>query len=298
MSRLRANFLLLITAFIWGTTFVAQQTGMEDIGPYYFTGLRFLLGGLLVLPLGLRELRKLKSGGNELTNRHKIGMVLCGVFLFLGSLFQQLGLETTTVTNAGFLTGVYVPLVPIIMFVFLRKLPHWSIWPAAIGCLGGTYMLSGGSLDALNNGDILILIGSIFWALQVIIIGFVVQSCNTPVLVASVQFLLSALFGLIGASIMESITWANVMGAGPEIVYAGVFSVGLAFTLQAVAQRHTPQADAAVILSAEMVFAAVAGAVIQGERLSTLEYYGCVLMFLCILSVELLPLLRKRAHAA
>jgi len=298
MSRMRANLLLLITAFIWGSTFVAQQTAMEDIGPYYFTGLRFALGGFLVLPFGLLELKKIKAQGHQITKLHWLGMTACGVFLFLGSLFQQLGLEDTSVTNAGFLTGLYVPLVPLIMLVFLRKLPHWSIWPAALGCLGGTYLLSGGSLSALNQGDILILIGSVFWALQVIVIGYVVQSSKIPVLVASVQFLWCAVFGIASALVMESITLQAVIGAGPELLYAGVLSCGLAFTFQAMAQAHTPQADAAIIMSAEMIFAALAGAIIQGDRLSTIEYYGCAIMFLAILSVELLPLLRKRLSFA
>ncbi len=294
MSRLQANFLLLITAFIWGTAFVAQQTGMEDVGPFYFTGLRFVLGGLVVLPLGLRELGKLRARGGSLQPIHWLGMALCGVFLYCGSLFQQIGLEETSVTNAGFLTGLYVPLVPIIMLVFLRKAPHWSIWPAALGCMVGTFYLSGGSFSAFNTGDYWVLAGSIFWALQVITIGYVVKSAQTPVLVASVQFLCCAVLGMIGAVTMETTTWQSIMNAGPEILYAGVLSIGVAFTLQAVAQAHTPQADAAIIMSGEIVFAAIAGALIQGDRLSTEGYIGCVLMFGCILSVELLPLLRRK----
>jgi len=296
MSRLRANALLLITAFIWGTTFVAQQTASEDIGAFYFTGLRFILGGLVVLPLGLRELKALRANGQDLVTRDWLGMALCGVFLFCGSLFQQIGLEFTSVTNAGFLTGLYVPLVPLIMMVFLRKLPHWSIWPAAFGCLVGTYYLSGGSFTTLNVGDFWMLAGAVFWALQVITIGIVVQKTETPVLVASVQFLCCALFGMIGAVTMETVTMDAIISAGPEILYAGVLSVGLAFTLQAIAQRHTPQADAAIIMSGEIVFAAVAGALIQGDRLTPEGYLGCAIMFGCILSVELLPLFRKRVR--
>jgi drug/metabolite transporter (DMT)-like permease len=297
MSRLRANLLLLITALIWGTTFVAQQTAMADMGPYFFTGLRFALGGLLVLPLGLRELKKQRATGTSLTNRHWLGMAACGVFLFLGSLFQQLGLELTSVTNAGFLTGIYVALVPLIMLIFLKKFPHWSIWPAAFGCLFGTYLLSGGSFTALNTGDFLVLIGSVFWALQVIVLGYVVQSSQTPVFVASIQFLWCAVFGLLGAFFMESLTWDSLIAAGPELLYAGGLSCGVAFTFQAVAQRYTQQADAAIIMSGEMVFAAIAGAIIQGDRLSVLEYYGCAIMFVCILSVELMPLFKKRSLA-
>lgn len=297
MSRLQANFLLLITAFIWGTAFVAQQTGMEDIGPFYFTGLRFVLGGLVVLPLGLREMKKLRERGGELSRNHWLGMILCGVFLYCGSLFQQIGLESTSVTNAGFLTGLYVPLVPIIMLVFLRKAPHWSIWPAALGCMVGTYFLSGGSFSTFSIGDFWVLAGSVFWALQVITIGYVVKSAGTPVLVAAVQFLSCAVFGMFGAALMETTTIDAIIAAGPEILYAGVLSIGVAFTLQAVAQAHTPQADAAIIMSGEIVFAAIAGAIIQGDRLSTEGYFGCAIMFACILSVELLPLLRRRVAA-
>lgn len=294
MSRLQANFLLLITAFIWGTAFVAQQTGMEDVGPFYFTGLRFILGGLIVLPFGVRELKKRQADGVKLVRRDWLGMALCGVFLYCGSLFQQMGLEYTSVTNAGFLTGLYVPLVPIIMLVFLKKAPHWTIWPAALGCMVGTYLLSGGSLSAFNTGDILVLVGSVFWALQVITIGYVVKAAQTPVLVAAVQFLCCAAFGMVGAFIMETTTLQSILNAGPEILYAGVLSIGVAFTLQAIAQAHTPQADAAIIMSGEIVFAAIAGALIQGDRLNTYGYIGCAIMFICILSVELLPLLRRK----
>lgn len=296
MSRLRANLLLLITAFLWGTTFVAQQNSLESLGPFYFTGIRFLLGGFVVLPLGLWEYRRLQARGGFLTSRHWMGMALCGIFLFMGSLCQQLGLQYTSVTNAGFLTGLYVPLVPLIMLVFWRKLPHWSIWPAAFGCMVGTYYLSGGNFSTLNVGDFWMLFGSIFWALQVIVIGYVVQSAQTPILTAAVQFLWVGVFGLIGGMTVETFAVANVIAAGPEILYAGILSSGVAFTLQAVAQRHTPQADAAIIMSGEILFAAIAGALIQGDRLTSMGYVGCAIMFLCIVSVEVLPLVRRKAR--
>lgn len=298
MRRFHANLLLLVTAFIWGTAFVAQQHGMKDIGPLYFTGLRFLMGGLFVLPLAIREYRRFVAQGGQLTRGHWIGMAICGVFLFTGAFLQQVGLLQTSVTNAGFLTGVYVPMVPVIVLLVWRKLPHWSIWPAAFGCLAGTYLLSGGSVTSLNEGDMWVLAGSIFWALQVIAIGRVVQSCETPILVACVQFLWCSLFGLIGAQIAgEALSGEILFNAGPELIYAGIFSVGIAFTCQAVAQRYTSAADAAIIMSGEMIFAALAGAMFLGERLSMVEYLGCGLMFVCILSVELLPLLRKKRVA-
>ncbi len=294
MSRVRANLLLLVTALIWGTAFVAQQTGMEDVGPYYFTGLRFMLGGLLVLPLGIRELRKHRARGGRLAVSGWRGMGLCAVFLYGGSLCQQIGLAHTSVTHAGFLTGLYVPLVPIIMLVFLRKAPHWSVWPAALGCLLGTYLLSGGSFSTLNTGDTWVLVGSVFWALQVITIGYVVQSTQTPVFVAAMQFLGCAVIGMVAAMTMETVTLANILAAGPEIMYAGILSIGVAFTLQAIAQRHTPQADAAIIMSGEVLFAAIAGALIQGDRLPPSGYWGCGVMFASILAIELLPVFRRK----
>jgi len=297
MSRFRANLLLLITAFIWGTAFVAQQNGLDHVGPFTFTGFRFVLGTLVVLPLGLREYYRLKSQGGSIQTKDWIGMLLCGLFLFTGSASQQIGLMNTSVTNAGFFTGLYVPMVPLIMLVFWRQLPHWTIWPAAFGCLVGTYYLSGGSFSALNTGDIWILGGSIFWALQVIVIGFVVKSTQTPVLVAATQFGVCAILGVSIAIPLETIELQSVIAAGPDLLYAGILSIGVAFTLQAIAQRHTPQADAAIIMSGEILFAALAGALIQGERLTTEGYIGCAIMFSCILAVELLPLLRRRRKA-
>ncbi|WP_135081327.1 DMT family transporter [Terasakiella sp. SH-1] len=294
MSRLRANLLLLITAIIWGTAFVAQHTSMGVIGPYYFTALRFLLGGLVIVPLALREYQKRKESGVPLSQRHWLGMVLCGVFLFTASITQQVGIADTSVTNAGFLTGLYVPLVPLMLLIFWRKLPHWSIWPAAFGCLIGTYYLSGGNFSSFNNGDFWMMVSAIFWALQIITVGFVVRSSDTPIILACTQFLCCSVFATVGALGLETISWAAIQGAGFEIFYAGVMSIGIAFTLQAVAQRHTGQADAAIIMSGEVLFAAIAGALLLGERLTIEGYMGALIMFMSILSVEVLPLLRRK----
>lgn len=294
MNRLKANILLLITALIWGTAFVAQHTSMENIGPYYFTGIRFTLGGLVVLPLALRELSKYRQRGAEVSLKDWLGMALCGVFIFTASITQQIGISMTSVTNAGFLTGLYVPLVPLMLLVFWRKLPHWSTWPSVVGCMVGTYYLSGGNLSGLSTGDFWMMVSAIFWAAQIITVGFVVRNCSTPVMLASTQFLVCGMLGLTGGLIFEEFSMANVTAAGFEIFYAGVLSVGIAFTLQAVAQTHTGQADAAIIMSGETLFAAFAGAIILGERLPVEGYFGAAIMFISILSVELLPLWRRK----
>ena len=294
MNRLKANMLLMLTAMIWGTAFVAQHTSMENIGPHFFTGIRFLLGGLVVLPFGLREYGKNKSQSIDLSLRDFLGMCLCGLFIFLASILQQIGIELTSVTNAGFLTGLYVPLVPLMLLVFWRKLPHWSIWPSVMGCLVGTYYLSGGNLSRLSTGDYWMIIAAVFWALQIIAVGFVVRTSKAPLLLAAVQFIVCGLLGVLSGFIFETFSFANIMNAGFEILYAGVLSVGVAFTLQAVAQTHTGQADAAIIMSGETLFAALAAAVILGERLNFMGYFGCAVIFISILSVELLPLWRRK----
>lgn len=296
MKRLHANLLLLITALIWGLAFVAQHTSMESVGPYFFNAVRFLLGGLVIVPFAAREYRKVSAQGEVLSTGFWLTAVLCGVFIFLASITQQIGMVVTTVTNAGFLTGLYVIFTPLFLLVFWRKAAHWAIWPSAVGCLVGAYFLSGGQFSSFNQGDLLMIVSATFWALQIIMVGVVVKStqASVPVLIATVQFLACALFSFGGFFAFETVTWQGVESALTEILYVGVLSVGLGFTIQVVAQRYTGQADAAIIMSGEMLFAALAGALFLAERLSFEGYIGCVIMFASILSVELLPLLRKK----
>lgn len=298
MSRWQANLLILITALIWGTTFVAQQTGMQDVGAFYFTGIRFALGTLVVAPLALREWRRLNRRGVAPDRRMVLAMGLSGVFLFLGSLLQQIGLGDTTVGNAAFLTAIYVPLVPMLGWVLFRLRPHPVVWPAAAGCVVGTYLIGGGDLAALRAGDLWVLSSALFWGLQVLTVGIVAQRSNAPLTLATVQFAVTAVLGLAGGMMSEPLSVAAVMGAGVEILYAGVLSVGLAFTFQAVGQNYTQPADAAIIMSSEAVFGAAAGAVILGERLSLVGMTGAGLILLSIVMVQLVPLLRRaRARA-
>lgn len=294
MNRTFANLLLLITAMIWGTGFVAQHEGLNDLGPFSFTGLRFVLGTLVVLPLGYLEYKRRTKEGYTFTTIDKRDMVLCGIFLFLGSLTQQIGLKWTTVTNAGFFTGLYVVMVPLLMMLFLKKKPHWSLWFVIMGCMFATYLLIGGELDTLNVGDAFVSGGALFWALQVITIGYVVMRTHAPLMVATVQFGVSSIAGLILMVIFENPSIDNVIQAGPALLFAGVLSIGVAFTLQCVAQRYTEQSDAAILLSGEILFAALAGAYFLNEELDMMGYFGCLLMFICIVSVELLALYRRK----
>ncbi|AUG52602.1 DMT family transporter [Thalassospira marina] len=294
MSRWQANGVILFVALIWGTTFVVQQTGMDSIGPFYFTGIRFLLGTLAVLPFALREVSRLHLAGYRFSRRDKIGLLATGVAMFLASILQQIGIIGTTVTNAAFLTAFYVPTVPILALLVFRIVPHWAVWPGGVLCVLGTYMLSGGDLAGLGTGDFWVLGSAFFWATQVVLVGIMAQRTRAPLTVAAVQFFVTGILGMVVGMMTEDFSLQSVYGAGFEILYAGIMSAGLAFTLQCVAQNHTPAADAAIIMSAEAVFAAIAGAVFLDERLKPVEYAGCGMILVAIIGVQLMPLMRRR----
>ena len=300
MTRLQANFVLLVATMIWGATFTVQQITAEFIGPSLFTGSRFLLGALLVLPLALRQAgRKRRDEGWRLTRRGGGMIALTGGALFLGALLQQIGIEGTTVANAGFLTGLYVPLTPLIALVILRQPPHWAVWPAAAGCLTGVDVRSGGELSDLTTGDLWVIAGAVFWAIHILMVGAVARSTGAPLVVAVGPFAVCAVLGLAWGLATEPVDLALLPQAVPGVLFAGLVSVGLGFTLQVVGQRHTPAADAAIILSAETVFAALTGAIVLGERLTATELTGCAMILAGVLSVELLPLWsRKRRSSA
>ena len=289
MTRLTANLLLLLTAFIWGTAFVAQNLGMKDVGPLAFTGIRFLLGALIVLPLALREHRRLAGRHHGFTRGDWLGACGLGLLLAGGATLQQIGIAGTTVTNAGFFTVLYVPLVPLFAWLLFRTHPHWSVWPAAAGCVAGTFLLGGGELSSLVAGDWWVLASTLFWAGHVLLVGRVAAEKGAAITVACTQFVICGLACLGVALLTEPMTAHGLVSAIPAILYAGVLSVGVAFTLQVVAQRHTPATDAAIILSAETLFAAIAGAAFLGESLSGRQLAGCGLILAGILAVQLLP---------
>jgi drug/metabolite transporter (DMT)-like permease len=305
MSRSLANLLLLTAGAIWGMGFIAQQTAMDDIGPLLFIALRFLLAGFAVLPFAIMELKKADQPGYISTiAQHWRGFFWVGLAFFLGMFFQQVGLIGTSVTNAGFLTALYVIMVPVLMVTIFRKRQPPIIWPAAGMALIGIYMLSGGNLSTLNQGDILVIVCALFWAGHVILTGRVGQETCLPVTMATTQFFVTAVLAFIGyaiavaAGLGETIPdQAALIGALPEIIYAGTIAGGLGFTLQAIGQRYTSESAAAVLISTESLFAALFGAVFLGERLVTIGYLGCGLIFAAIILVELAPNLMKRKTA-
>ena len=294
MTRIQANLLLLAVALIWGSAFVAQAHGTEHLGSFTFTGIRFLLGVCVVAPLALRDLRLIARRTVKPAQRDMAGVLMLGLLLALGAVFQQIGITGTTVTNAGFLTALYVPLVPLISWLIMRARPHWSVWPASAGCLVGTWMLSGAGSLSLGVGDAWVIASSLFWALHVIFVGRVADRLAAPFLVACGQFLVAGVACMIWAALTETITLAAIREAMVPILYTGIISVGFAYTGQVVAQRYADAADAAIILSAETLFAALFGFLLMGDRLGSMGAAGCALIFASIIAVQLLPLMLSK----
>jgi drug/metabolite transporter (DMT)-like permease len=291
MSRLQANLLLLLAGAIWGMGFIAQSTAMDSIGPFMFIALRFALATIVVLPFAISETRKAEQ---PLQRSDWKGFVWIGLALFAGMSAQQIGLLTTTVTNSGFLTGLYVVFTPILTVLVLRVQPHFIVWPGAVLSITGIYLLSNGNLSDLQTGDFLTILSALFWAIQVMLIGKFGQLSGRPLTLSAVQFAVCTVFGLSTALVVETVNTQAIMAALPEILFTGILASGVAFTLQVIGQRYTTAPQAAIFLSTEALFAALFGALILGDRLTTIGYLGCLLMFSSILLVELVPELKMR----
>jgi drug/metabolite transporter (DMT)-like permease len=289
LSRVQADGLLLVVAVIWGSAFVAQSWGMEQIGPLAFTGVRFLIGALVVLPLALVERRQLPRQRMRMRAADHGRIALLGVLLCLGAVVQQVGIKYTTVTNAGFLTAVYVPLVPLVSWALHGDRPHGLVWLCALGCVVGTWMLSGAGPVTFNVGDAWVLAAALPWALHVTLVGRFAEQLSAPFAVACGQFLVCGVLALAAALAVEPFSFDQVRAAAGAIAYAGIVSVGIGYTGQVVAQRWTRPADAAILMSAETLFAALFGAWLMGDRLGSIALSGCALILASIVVVQLLP---------
>ncbi len=290
MTRGTADMLLLFAAFIWGLAFVGQATAMAHVGPLTFIGARFLIAALAVLPFALRE----SAAGRAIPRQRRGALLGLGVVFFLGAALQQVALLSTSVTNAGFLTALYVVFVPAIgAFVLGHRLPG-AIWPAAALSLAGTFLLGGGRLAGLNGGDWLVVGGAAFWALQILGLGLLANGLNRPFATALSQFAVAAVLGFGLGFLFETPNLAGLLAAWREIAYTGFVSGGLAFTLQSVAQSHTPPSDSAILLSMESLFAAGFGALLLGERLSPVGWIGGALVLLAVVVVQLGPMIAAR----
>ncbi len=284
---LRADFLMLITAMIWGTAFVAQRIGMDNIGPFLFTGLRFALGALALLPLVIYQGRTAARHEPFLQRGLILGGLSMGLALTLGINLQQVGLLFTSVTNSGFITGLYVIVVPLLGLAIGHKtgLGTWVGAFLAVACMA---LLSIGEDFTVASGDWIQLAGAFVWGLHVLLVSFFV-SRHDAIRLAFLQFATCAVVSLLLALIFEDINPASIWLAGPALIYGGLFAVAVGYTLQVVAQKHAIASHAAIILSLEAVFAAIAGALFLEESLTLRGYMGCVLMFIGMLAAQLWP---------
>ena len=294
MSKTLSLFSALLCTFIWGTTFIAQDTGMDDIGPFTFNSVRFFVGFLAIIPLALMfEAKKLKKEFRFDTKTFVILSFLIGLSLFLGSALQQVALLYTDVANAAFFTIFYVPMVPIIIFIFKKDFLHWSVWPSVILCLIGGYLLTNFQDATVRLGDTLVILGALFWSTHIIFTGMIVKKYNLPLTIGAIQTLLVALFSFIIGLFSEEFVIANILNEIDSILYAGILSGGFAFVLQIYAQRNITPAPAAIIFSLEGVFATIAAWFLLNQILGINNLLGCFFILSGVLLSQLVPLLRK-----
>ena len=294
MSKTTSLFSALLCTFIWGTTFIAQDTGMDDIGPFTFNAVRFFVGFLAIIPLALLfEVKKFRLEFKIDLKTFLILSFLIGVSLFLGSALQQVALLYTDVANAAFFTIFYVPMVPIIIYFYRRKSLHWSVWPSVILCLIGGYLLTNFQDATVRLGDSLVILGALFWSSHIIFTGIIVTKYNLPLTLGAIQTLIVALLSFIIGLIYEEFVIRNIMNEIDSILYAGILSGGFAFVLQIYAQKNITPAPAAIIFSLEGVFATIAAWFLLNQLLGINNLLGCFFILCGVLLSQLLPLMKK-----
>jgi len=288
-QRLRANLLLLLTAVIWGFAFVAQRSGMEFVGPFTFNAIRFLIGGLMLIPLMITLDRRRAAASQTiipLSNRNLlVGGMLVGLILFGAATLQQMGVALTTAGKAGFITSLYVVLVPLLGLALGHR-SSAAVWFGAILAAVGLYFLTIEGGFNMAWGDLLVLFGAFMWAGHVLLLGRLSPGTDT-VKLAFLQFVVCAALSAAAALLTETTSAADLRAALWPILYTGIMSVGVGYTLQTVAQAHARPADTAIILSLEAVFAVIGGWLLLGEVLSARALFGCALMLAGILVSQL-----------
>ncbi len=294
---LKSEALLLLTAAIWGFAFVAQRIGMEHVGPFIFNGVRFALGGLFLLPFLITSRRRLAPPqssperdevalSERRPRKHEPKRVLLfscltGLILFFGASLQQIGIVYTTAGKAGFITGLYVIVVPILGLFWKQHPGSWT-WLGAASAVAGLYLLSFSGRVTVSKGDLIVLSGAFFWAGHVLMIGWLTSWIN-GITLAFIQFITCSVLSLLTAFVIETVALQGLLDAAVPILYGGLLSVGIAYTLQVIAQRHAQPAHTAIIISMETVFAALGGWLILDETLPLRGIAGCALMLIGIL---------------
>ncbi len=284
MKTRTALFLLLLTSFIWGFAFVAQSTAAESIGPFTYNAIRMLLGALVLLPIALKTLpNNLKKVGYS--KKLLSGGIVCGLFLGLASYLQQYGIAYTTAGKAGFITSLYILFVPVIG-LFLKKKNPPKIWICVAVGLIGAYLLSVQDGFYISKGDLLIFICAICFSLHILAVDSFGKDVN-GVELSMIQFATAGIICLIGMFFFEAVSIKSILSAWLPIVYSGVFSCGVAYTLQVIGQKYVPPAPATLALSLESVWAAVGGMIILGEKMNAREIIGCIILFLSVIFAQL-----------
>ncbi|MEC7100064.1 MAG: DMT family transporter [Pseudomonadota bacterium] len=283
-------------SFIWGTAFVAQDMGMDHIGPFTFTAVRLFLGFLTLLPIMLIQGHHLKKINLNQNAKIFYYLVLVGFMLSFGNSFQQLALLYTDVANTAVFTAFYVILVPMIAYYYFSKNIHWSIWPSALFCLIGGFLLT--NLDSLSVriGDSIAVINAFMWAFHIVFISKLIKIYNYPVIVACLQCLIGSFFAFIPAVIFETIVFSNILLEYKELLYAGVLSSGVAFLLQVYSQQNLPPAPVTIIFSLEGVFASIFGWIILDQFLTEIKIFGIIIILSSVIFSQLIPIYGKKKY--
>ena len=289
MSHMKANFLMLIASLIWGTAFVSQTTGMGFIGPFTFSFARFFLAALTVLPLALY----FEKQNFEIFFKNKNFIYLslfAGLALFGGMGLQQYALLKSQIANASFLSTLYVPIVSLISrFIFKSRL-HWIVWIAVLLCIYGSYLLSSNQALEIQKSDSLLFIAAVCFAIHIILIDVFMKQFYSPFTFGFIQYAVVFLCSTILAFSFENPTLANIKLEWFELVYTGVASAGIGYTLQIIAQSKASPAPAAIILSMESVFGTIAGWILINQVLDTNKILGCIAIFIGVIIVQLIPI--------
>ena len=286
---IRADLLMLLAAAIWGFAFVAQREGMETMGPFLFNAARFFIGSAVLFPLVWYLSKKNKTPTNKETSTKKllIAGTIAGLFLFLASSFQQVGIQYTTAGKAGFITGLYIFFVPLIGIFFGQRTGSGT-WLGAFIAVIGLYLLSINDDFSIARGDLLQLICAVFFAAHILVVGYVAKRMD-PLKLSLIQYVVSGVLSFFIAIAIEVITWQMIVDTAIPLLYAGVMSIGVGYTLQVVAQQHAKSSHAAIILGLEGAFAVLGGWLILDENLSTRGLIGCGLMLSGMFLSQLLP---------
>ena len=299
-KKMLGSILLFVTAMIWGTAFAFQRVGMDSIEPISFTASRMLLATVAIgaFALGVRKKHRIdpSSPYSRMTVGEKrqydrqtvLGGICCGFFLATASVTQQMGLVTTTAGKAGFITAMYILLVPVFGFILFRKKNTLLVWLAVLIGVFGMYLLCATEGFRLTRGDTLVVICAVLYSFHILSCDHFVQR-GDPLMISALQFLTCFLLSTVFALLLEEPTWDKIRSAAIPILYCGLISGGIGYTLQILGQKHTEPAIASLIMSLESVFAVIGGALILQERMSMREAAGCAVLFLAIILAQLPP---------